>query len=516
MSQKYKYSLISERIFTCSYLQGEKTGASLPEVLEALVKNKIISFDALQVHQKQAWYCFLVQLGAIATARNGCENPPEASAKWKELLLELTNGDEAPWCLVVEDVSLPAFMQSPIPEGSLEQAKYKADVATPDDLDVLITAKNHDIKKRRLHNPSLEHWIYALITLQTLEGYLGVGNYGIIRMNGGFGNRPMVGFAPGLEWGKRFTRDVSALIGARSSLIENYGYDPNGTSLVWIEPWDGKKESGLLFNQCDPLFIEICRRIRFVYDAEHDLACRRANSKGSRLTGPDELYGKTGDPWVPVDKSEHKALSLGRNGWTYKLLRDVLFSGDYERPISLQMEEMSKGGGFLIAAGLVRGQGETQGLHNRIVPLSRKAMTLLNDISGREKLAKRSEAYINDAAKSQSNILVPALKKLITAGSDGNKKVDTNKLYKYLEAFRNSVDEAFFQYLWNDIEFPDSEALKRWQTFLYDASRIQYENAVNSSPLPSIRRYRAISRADMVFKGCSARVLDKLFAKDAN
>lgn len=516
MNEKYFYSLISQPLFTCRYVDGGTVGASLPEVFEALMQNKIISFDALQVHQRQAWYCFLVQLATIATARNGYKNPPDVSTEWKELLLALTNGDEAPWCLVVEDISMPAFMQSPIPEGSLERAKYKADVATPDDLDILITAKNHDIKTRRLHNPSLEHWIYALITLQTLEGYLGVGNYGIIRMNGGFGNRPMVGFAHGLDWGKRFMQDVSTLIEARISLIENYAYDPNGTALVWLEPWDGSKESGILFNQCDPLFIEICRRIRFVCAAGHDLACWRANSKGSRVTGPDELYGKTGDPWVPVDKSEHKALSLGRNGWTYKLIRDVLFSGDYERPVSLQIKGMSKDGGFFVATGLVRGQGETQGLHNRIVPLSRKTMKLLNNISGREKLAKRSEAYINDAAKAQSNILVPALKKLITAGIDRNEKVDTNKLYKYLEAFRNSVDEAFFKHLWNDIEFSDSEALKRWQKLLYDFARIQYENAVNSSPLPSIRRYRAVSRADMVFEGSSSRVFDKLFSQDSN
>jgi CRISPR system Cascade subunit CasA len=48
-----------------------------------------------------------------------------------------------------------------------------------------------------------EHWFYALLTLQTMQGFLGAGNYGISRMNGGFASRPSVGLAPSDRWGMR-------------------------------------------------------------------------------------------------------------------------------------------------------------------------------------------------------------------------------------------------------------------------------------------------------------------------
>jgi CRISPR system Cascade subunit CasA len=56
-------------------------------------------------------------------------------------LLKLADGSEAAWHLVVDDVSQPAFMQPPVPEGSLEEAKYSSDIQTPDELDMLVTSK---------------------------------------------------------------------------------------------------------------------------------------------------------------------------------------------------------------------------------------------------------------------------------------------------------------------------------------------------------------------------------------
>jgi len=192
MVDNCRYSLLNEPLFSVHTQENEKLNLSLPEILERLTSDEVTSFDALQPHQRQAWYSFLVQLATIALARNGEARLVTSASRWRELLLHLTKGKEQPWCLIVDDISQPAFMQSPVPEGTLEKAKYKADVTTPDDLDMLVTSKNHDVKMHRITRPKIEHWIYALVTLQTMEGFLGQGNYGIARMNGGFGNRPLV------------------------------------------------------------------------------------------------------------------------------------------------------------------------------------------------------------------------------------------------------------------------------------------------------------------------------------
>ena len=104
-----------------------------------------------------------------------------------------TFGDDEPWRLVVEDPGQPAFMQCPAPKGI---EGFRRRVLTPDDLDLLVTAKNHDLKQTVALEGRAEDWFFALIDLQTMAGYFGAGNYGIARMNGGYSTRPCVGLAP--------------------------------------------------------------------------------------------------------------------------------------------------------------------------------------------------------------------------------------------------------------------------------------------------------------------------------
>ena len=52
---------------------------------------------------------------------------------------------------------------------------YKNRVETPDELDMLVTGKNHDLKVNVAVNPDLDDWLLALLTLQTMEGVYGRG-----------------------------------------------------------------------------------------------------------------------------------------------------------------------------------------------------------------------------------------------------------------------------------------------------------------------------------------------------
>src|SRR5690625_5426302 len=107
--------------------------------------NTIASYEAQQQHQQQAWYSFLVKLSTMAVARHNNEEIPTEPMRWRKILIDLAGGSEAAWHLVVEDESEPAFMQSPVPEGTLEDAKYISDLHYPVNLDMLVTYKIHAV-----------------------------------------------------------------------------------------------------------------------------------------------------------------------------------------------------------------------------------------------------------------------------------------------------------------------------------------------------------------------------------
>lgn len=508
MNDGCHYSVLTEPVFSVRARDDRRTQLSLPRIMAALAAEDLISFEALQTHQQQPWYCFLVQLAAIALSRAAEERLPDRPDRWRQMLLDLTDGDEAPWSLVVGDPARPAFLQPPVPEASLEQAGFQADVETPDELDMLVTSRNHDLKKCRIAHPRPEHWLFSLLTLQTMEGYSGSRNYGIVRMNGGYGSRPLVGMTPELGWSPRFCRDVRVLLGARQHLAEEYGYELRGQALLWILPWDGEASSAVHLQQCDPMFIEICRRIRLTR-SQGTIQCWRATTKAGRVAAPDDLNGVTGDPWTPVDKSESKALSVGSAGFSYDRLQRIVLTGDFVRPPALDAEGLETRGGFLLATVLARGQGGTEGFHHRVVPVPARAIRLFSDPSEREKLGERAQARVEIAADVQKRVLTPALGQLLNAGEDGD--IDWDEARPRLDAYNSTVDGIFFEHLWASLDLTEQQARRRWCDRVIELAERQLQSAVDSTPIPSIRRYRAISRAESVFYGSARNLRNQRF-----
>ncbi|WP_103026594.1 type I-E CRISPR-associated protein Cse1/CasA [Salinibacter altiplanensis] len=505
-----EHSLLDDLIFRIRLPDGTVQGHSLPQILHRLTEDDILSFEALQAHQQQAWHSFLVQLAAMAVDREAGGTVPSDAAEWREALVELAEGDEAAWHLVVADVSRPAFLQSPVPEGTLDEAGYKADVPMPDQLDVLITSKSHDVKARRIRHPRPEHWIYALVTLQTMEGFLGRGNYGIVRMNGGFGNRPLVGLANGLSWGARFQRDVDVLRSERGNLADRY--TRNGRALLWTAPWDGVKASAIPLEDCDPYFLEICRRIRFQQE-DGDLVCWRANTKGQRVDAPDSLNGDTGDPWTPIEKSGGKALTLPGEGFTYDRLQEIVFEGEYARPPALQFRNSDEGHVYLVARALVRGQGKTEGLHHRIVPVPASTAGWLREKSRREQVGQRARDRAELVQETQRSVLYPAIGTLLGGGDID--AIDFDDVAPWLDAFDRAVDARFFEALWASVEMSDAEALEHWQTLLWEEAQNQFEDAEDHAPSSSTRYWRARSSARSIFHGAARNTLSYAFS-DSN
>jgi CRISPR system Cascade subunit CasA len=140
-------NLLSEPLLPISTGRGEPDEVDLPMLLAAYAEDRILDLPFLRPHQRAPWHSFCVQLAALALHRAGREAIPTDADTWRDLLRGLTAdwpGDE-PWRPIVEDVTKPAFMQPSVPPGSDDP--HRTPIPSADDLDVLVTAKNHGIKQ---------------------------------------------------------------------------------------------------------------------------------------------------------------------------------------------------------------------------------------------------------------------------------------------------------------------------------------------------------------------------------
>ena len=253
------YNIIAEPLIRINTAHDTRY-VSLSELYPALMADDVEAFPSLRPHQRHAWHAYMVQMGAMAMHRDDRNEPPSDAGEWRRIIRAMTPEwpDDEPWQLVADDITMPAFMQPPA--SSQEREKdYKNRVESADELDMLVTSKNHDLKVSVVSQAGVDDWIFALVTLQTMEGFGGAGNYGISRMNGGLGSRPAFSMAPTGRIGAHVKRDIAAL-------LSDYPATSDRHRLLWMLPWDGTASERLLPSQLAPLYIEVCRRVRLRSD----------------------------------------------------------------------------------------------------------------------------------------------------------------------------------------------------------------------------------------------------------
>ena len=353
-------NLIEDPVFSVA----NSARVSLPALFAKLARGESRGFPALRPYQRPAWHMFLVQLGALAAWTARYDQLPEDADAWASALRGLTPDypNDEPWRLVVEDRSKPAFLQPPVP-GNLKWSS----VSTPDALDLLITSKNHDVKKAIARRATPEDWAFALISLQTCEGYGGKDNHGIARMNGGSSSRAMLGLAPSkacdlsVDPSAWWRRDALQLL-SRRNLGENLPIgEIGGSALLWCLDWPEADQ--LDVRRLDPWFIEVCRRVRLT-DSGDGISAERATSRVARIQAK-AYKGNVGDPWAPVHLGEEKALTLSGGDFDYARLCELLFSGDWEVPRLASAESGDSDDMLLVAEALSRGNSKTEGFKSR-------------------------------------------------------------------------------------------------------------------------------------------------------
>lgn len=486
------------------------TGA-LPQVYAALMKNDVVAFPALRPHQRHAWHAFLVQLGAMAMHKAGLtEQPPEEADEWLRIIRALTPGfpDDEPWHLVVEDITKPAFMQPPASSED-KLADYKSIISTPDELDMLVTSKNHDLKAAVGSQSNVDDWIFSLITLQTMEGYSGLRNYGISRMPSGYGNRPVFSITPSTRPGVHVKRDIIALMEHRQTLADDYEYPAEGgVKLLWIEVWNGAKSDSILVNRLDPLYIEICRRIRLRW-SERRFVAVRANSSSKRIV---DVKGLTGDPWAPENTSSKGTPTafLGPRKFGYERVVGGLTSPDWKPPYLLNPMQSERGKEMqLVARGMIRGEGGTSGYHERTIPLKPKVMLAFGRAGDIEELGDISHERITQIGKVKS-VLRYAVATFSAHGDSGNLKTeDWARANPWADKLDEIVDSTFFDDLQDEFEIEDTgerqqkrnEWLLNGKNGVIDHARRILRQAEDSLPCPSTQRFRARVNANSAFEG---------------
>jgi len=181
---------------------------------------------------------------------------------------------------------------------------------------------------------------------------------------------------------------------------------------------------------------------------------------------------------------------------------ELLFGGKFQASAAFNLtKEANDDILLLIAQGITRGQGKTEGYHERRVPISPKARGLM--ITGKkaqlEQLSKQRIEIIGEVRK----LLWVALAVLFANGksgdsSDGNK----TKASKFSEPFEIAEDARFFDDLNLELEAEvGTKQRLQWMLGLVSRAEAILKTAFIAGPRNGVQKYRAQSGALARFRG---------------
>ena len=502
------HNLLDEALFTTS--AGRCT---LPAVLAMLsTEGPPVHFLALQPHDEVPWYCFLVQLAAVALGEYGVSALPWAAAGaawWRIQLLALTGGDPEPWDLVRADLTVPAFLQSPTDDPLSAFARGSA---CPDYLSSLRVAKGHDIKLDTMVAGASEDWVYALVGAQTIMPRIGSGREGIVRMQHGGATRMFVSLSDSEDFGVRFRADIARLLSRREAHASGYELRAQGgVKLLWLVPWSGTlaaanaaKKAGapvpstaLDPSTFDPYFIEVASRLRLVPEGGQVVAYT-TSSADARV---DKVHrGHIGDPWGPEDDTG-TLVTIGQSGWfprdigwSYEKVTELLWAF-HGGTAYLPLAGEPGGPKVLICNALVHQQQRAYRFFRRVLPIPADVAEILTTPgheAERAALALRARAMVDLVVTVQQEALVPALHVFVPHGATK----------AYLIRHDTTVDRVFFADLWAHRELPDAEALELWLSRLLTLAEGRLEGALRNRSMTTSSRLRLTALATARFVAC--------------
>lgn len=277
-----------------------------------------------------------------------------------------------------------------------------------------------------------------------------------------------------------------------------------GLALTWLRPWD--TDVPLEMSELDPFFIEVCRRVRLERSPGGQIAALTRPSARPR-TQSAALKGNLGDPWVPIKlgKAEPAALTVSSGGFDYRLARQILLDrAAFSEPLALRELPGEHGRDSEIhMAVLVRGQGKTEGLHERIISLPYSIAQQMPfddaDVDDEENTLAEFSKRMVDAAGEARKVLRQSV--LIYLQGPDNPKFNKPDAAAWITRYDRAIDEQYFDYLFGAAEAGTEEANRRWQEFL-GREAIRLARAVwETAAAPGTRREKARAASETVLCG---------------
>src|SRR5262249_46568129 len=162
----------------------------------------------------------------------------------------------------------------------------------------------------------------------------------------------------------------------------------------------------------------------------HDgrMQARFGGSKVPRIS-PFE-GGVTGDPWTPVltdAKGTQKVLTVDSQGFGYQRMVQLMFRGEIAgsrvepSPLQTLASSDTTEGLTLVARALTRGEGKTEGYHERRIRISDRVRRSFMRLEDAEPVAKAAQDRVLIAGEMQRRVLKPAL---FTLFENGPNKID--------------------------------------------------------------------------------------------
>lgn len=492
-----QYNLLHEPLITVSH-QGRTLKSTLQEVCADLANDKVDDLPFLRPHQRHFWHATLCQIGAIVMVNAKITDPPKTPEGWLEIIQEFTReefpGDE-PWNLVTSDITKPAFLQPPATTPA-KAKEFSKTLETPDEMDLPVGSKHHDIRESNIRRATPELWLFALVARQTGGGYDGPKLYGVSRMNSGTGNRHGFSLAPSTRWGPHVIRDLCVL-------AREYQDADAKSLLLWTRPWDGTMQEEIPIQTLNPkaLYVEISRRIRLERDPEGNLSGRYATSQGNRVRAK-ESKGMTEDPWTITETD--KAVTVGAAGFGYRQVARFLDPEKYTLPKLAKPgpTDDTKSSMHLVARAVARGNGKTEGYHEEAVFLRSKAAGMLGRSNGRAVLHGIARQRIDIIAEVQS-ILGHAVKTYLQNGDSGGqtKKEHQRVIGNARDRLNQAIERDFWQHLQDELESRDQDKKRgEWcHGYLIPTARTILASVCRSGLSKHLDRYKATTEAEDLF-----------------
>ena len=502
-------NLLDDPLITVRTPEGMTT-MSLPEVYAVMSKNTVEDLAYLRPHQRHPLHSTICQIGAVAMVNAGLTAAPDDAQQWREMLSAITASEypgQEPWHLAVPDITKPAFMQPPA--GSADKTpEYRKHLNTPDAMDLTVGSKRHDVKDGVIRHAKPEHWLYALITCQTASGFEGNRLYGVSRMNSGLSNRHGFSITPDTRWGAHVVRDMEIL-------AKQYQGENVSEHLLWTRKWDGNPEESITLEELQPmaLYVEACKRIRLITNMDGISHAVRASSKAARINTKDSK-GRTEDPWMLNE--QEKAVTVSGNGFGFREISRYLDPERYQLPELAKPQASDGDTVYLVARTLVRGQGKTEGYHEREIPLRSRMTSMLRNQNGQIILAAEAKQRV-DYVGEASSILRHAVKTYLQNGvSTGQTRKEHQKIIDDCgRRLQQKVEDGFWESLQDGIESDDQNLeQEEWvhRSLVPQASAI-LESVQKTGLCNTQDRFKAITKSRDLFGGRirASKILPELY-----